>query len=104
MHARGPPMNVRRWPHTPGMLDTASGRSSDQRSGRNSPALGPQSFVDRLIARIGMKIGVPFEILLGGGGRSPSFNVQFARSIQERRQRAKREGEGTDRMESCNTP
>ena len=69
MHARGPPMNVIRWPHTPGMLDTSSGRLS-QRSGRNSAASGPQSFVERFIAKIGMKIGVPFEILRAPAPRS----------------------------------
>ena len=32
MHARGPPEKVRRWPHTPGMLEIASGGFS-HRSG-----------------------------------------------------------------------
>lgn len=83
MHARGPPPNVMRWPHTPGRLEIAAGGSC-QRSGLeclistfrqrngcrgaylNSYASSPHIAFERCNVRIGMIIGQPAETLQDG--------------------------------------
>ena len=85
MHACGPPRNVRRCPHTPGILETASGgfahRSglrvsrfiatlANVASGRateeahlNSSASSPHIALERWTARMGMMMRFPFATL-----------------------------------------